>query len=66
VELYATGDLLVLAIEDDGVGFDVARRRTGAGITGMEERVSLVGGRIVVDSELGMGTHVIVEVPLQP
>ncbi|MDH3626668.1 MAG: HAMP domain-containing protein [Acidobacteriota bacterium] len=65
IELFTRAESLVLAVEDDGVGFNAKERRAGAGITGMRERVGLVGGTMVIDSEVGMGTHVVVEVPLQ-
>lgn len=34
------------------------------GLYGMEERASLVGGRLTVESAPGSGTTVVVEVPL--
>jgi signal transduction histidine kinase len=54
----------VLAVEDDGQGFDPEAKSEGAGITGMRERAALVNGTITFDSEAGQGTHVIVEIPL--
>lgn len=61
------GDLVVI-VEDDGVGFDVAEangRPDGClGLRGMEERAALIGGRLTVESEPGGGTTVFVEVPL--
>ncbi|MCS7061449.1 MAG: histidine kinase [Anaerolineae bacterium] len=53
-----------LIIRDDGVGFDVNAARQAAlagaslGILSMEERVSLVGGRINIESTLGHGTEI--------
>jgi signal transduction histidine kinase len=64
VELYKRDDTLVLAVEDDGEGFDPEAKSEGAGITGMRERAALVNGTITFDSESGQGTHVIVEIPL--
>ncbi len=66
IELYARGGRLVLAVEDDGVGFDPGEKVAGAGLLGMRERASLVGGRLDVDSEPGMGAHVALEIPLEP
>jgi signal transduction histidine kinase len=65
VELYERGGRLVLAVEDDGKGFDPAERFAGAGLTGMRERAGLVNGTIRFDSEPGMGTHVVLEIPLR-
>ncbi len=61
---------LVLAVSDDGSGFDVAAAlqrtgdRTGVGLRGMRDRVELFGGRLTVDSAPGRGTTVTAEVPL--
>jgi two-component system, NarL family, sensor histidine kinase DevS len=52
-------------IEDDGAGFD---RRTvrdeGVGLLGMRERLSLVDGRLEIESRPGAGTTIVAEVPL--
>lgn len=53
---------VALTVEDDGVGFDAARRR-GFGLIGMEERVRELGGRFEVDSAPGAGTRLRAELP---
>jgi signal transduction histidine kinase len=53
---------LLIAIQDDGRGFDVARSR-GLGLLGMEERVAHVGGSLHVVSEKGKGTLISVILP---
>jgi len=40
------------------------QERGRLGLYGMEERASLVGGRLTVESAPGSGTTVVVEVPL--
>jgi signal transduction histidine kinase len=65
IELYEHEGKLVLAVEDDGLGFNPNEKAEGAGITGMRERAGLVSGSIRFDSEPGMGTHVVVEIPIQ-
>jgi signal transduction histidine kinase len=65
IELYQHDGKLILAVEDDGQGFDPEAKSEGAGITGMRERAGLVNGTIQFDSEAGMGTHVVVEIPFQ-
>lgn len=64
VELYRRDAALVLAVEDDGKGFDPLVKSGRAGITGMRERAALVNGTITFDSEAGQGTHVVLEVPI--
>lgn len=66
IELYASGDELVLAVEDDGVGFRPAERTDGTGLLGMRERAALVGGRVEIESEPGAGTSVRLTIPLPP
>jgi two-component system NarL family sensor kinase len=59
---------LVLAVEDDGGGFDPTvsptdRRRGGFGLVGMKERARLLGGELEVNSSPGHGTQIVVRVP---
>ena len=62
VTVRQADDRLLLAIEDDGKGFD-PRAEKGMGLLGMEERVSHLGGSFQVESEPGRGTTVRVELP---
>jgi signal transduction histidine kinase len=57
--------LLVLTVEDDGVGFnpDEQTHPDRLGLFGMRERVEQLGGRLVVESAPGKGTIVSAEVP---
>jgi signal transduction histidine kinase len=41
---------LVIEVQDDGAGFDIAGARVGFGLTGMRERVSLAGGTFAITS----------------
>jgi signal transduction histidine kinase len=65
IELYERDGRLILAVEDDGVGFDPGEKSEGVGITGMRERAALVNGTIRFDSEPGLGTHVVLEIPIR-
>ncbi|MCF4995768.1 transporter substrate-binding domain-containing protein [Pseudomonas syringae] len=67
VELTLTmeGDELCLTVSDDGVGFVAATgRSTSFGLVGMRERVLILGGRLVLESEVGEGTTLVVHVPV--
>lgn len=72
VKVIAENDELYLQVQDDGVGFNVdeARQRamSGAslGLLSMQERVSLVGGRLQIDSEVGQGTRIQIWFQLKP
>jgi len=66
--LSAQAGVIRVVIEDDGVGFDVARaeqpgRRHGLGLLGMRERASQLGGTVQIESRLGGGTRIEVELP---
>jgi signal transduction histidine kinase len=57
------GGLRIL-IRDDGQGFD-PKRTKGIGLLGMQERVSQLGGEMVVESAPGHGTLLKVQLPLE-
>ncbi len=64
VRIAQDGDLVRLAIVDDGEGFspgDVPRGHLG--LLGMRQRLDLIGGELRVDSAPGRGTTVEAEVP---
>jgi signal transduction histidine kinase len=50
-------------IEDDGRGFSAGSEGNGLGLLGMRERITLVGGRLDVESSPGSGTTLSIEVP---
>ena len=52
------------SVRDDGAGFDTRFVR-GLGILGMEERVRRLGGRLEIDSRLGLGTRITAELPIE-
>jgi signal transduction histidine kinase len=57
---------LVLLINDDGHGFDLATQRPGHfGLQSMRERATAVGGFLALNSAVGLGTQLRVSVPLR-
>ena len=53
-------------IEDDGQGFDPgSTREEGIGLVGMRERMTLLGGRLEIESRPGSGTTILAEVPFR-
>ena len=66
VRLNCEGDVLSLAISDDGQGITPERRHnaTSLGLAGMRERVRLLGGQLQIEGATGRGTTVRVEIPL--
>jgi signal transduction histidine kinase len=67
VELRRRRDEVIAAVADDGQGFDVEdtmrSRERGLGLFGMQERLALVGGQLVIDSSPGRGTRIHARVP---
>ena len=66
VELVYRNETIALTIRDDGAGFDPgAPRKSGSfGLVGLRERAYLVGGTLRIDTTLGVGTTVEVDIPV--
>jgi signal transduction histidine kinase len=71
VQLGFASETVILTIEDDGRGFDVAdvlgihSERRAWGLLGVQERVALVGGKFKIDSAPGRGTKMTIEIPAE-
>jgi PAS domain S-box-containing protein len=69
IRLVASFPNVLLRIEDNGKGFDVQSRMVAAqnerrmGLRTMEERVTLVGGMMKIESRPEQGTKILIEVP---
>ena len=67
---YSIDNKFVLKVEDNGIGFDIEKKRTqtssssGIGLKSMTNRASLIGAQITVQSTPGKGTSITVELPL--
>jgi two-component system sensor histidine kinase DegS len=63
---------VVASVEDDGSGFDTsdlqsgAVQRSGFGLSTIEERAEMMGGHVQVESRIGRGTRVRLEIPAAP
>ncbi len=70
IELRRDDQSVSLLVEDDGRGFDVAEVRSSPhsdralGLAGMEERVSLAGGQLTIESAPSKGTRVSARIDL--
>lgn len=65
VKVEMTKDSCTVVIRDDGKGFDVNQKKDKSfGIIGMRERVELLDGEISIDSKIGVGTVVLIQVPI--
>jgi len=66
VELAGSPDKLQLHVRDSGVGFDPESvgNDGGLGFVSMRERLSLVGGELLIESQPSGGTQIKACVPL--
>jgi signal transduction histidine kinase len=55
---------LRFTVEDDGVGFDAGKTRSGNGLRNMEDRLTALGGRFQIDSAPIGGTRITGEIPV--
>lgn len=68
VRLWATENTLGVQIEDEGRGFDppaVLRAGNSSGLSGMRERMTLLGGSLTIESVIEGGTCITAEFPLE-
>ena len=69
VNLNLQGSTVGIVVEDDGRGFDVeeafgsAQERRTLGITTMQKRVEMLGGKLELESNLGRGPKVTIQLP---
>jgi signal transduction histidine kinase len=70
IRMLAAHPNLILRIEDNGVGFDVAKRQATItrekklGLRSMQERVELLNGVMTIKSKPGHGTRLFVKLPV--
>jgi signal transduction histidine kinase len=66
IEIAEADGRLEVAVRDDGRGFEPTAPRTGFGLTGMRERVEMLGGTLAVESSpAGLGTLVRASLPVR-
>ena len=64
VGIVMTDDGLQMKITDDGIGFDAAKSKGGIGLANMNRRVQLFSGVFTINSSVGNGCEVLVDIPL--
>ncbi len=70
IQCTAAEGQVTIEIEDDGKGFEPQtltpsrEAGTGLGLTGMRERVELLGGTVEIESAPEQGTRIVLSVPL--
>ena len=66
VTLHEVGQKLIAEVVDHGKGFDKSHQPqgTGLGLYGMNERAELIDAEVMIDTQLGRGNIVTLEVPI--
>jgi two-component system sensor histidine kinase UhpB len=68
VSLRRENGLINLEVIDDGIGFNPATMPTntpdGLGLLGMRERMAMISGSLIIESEPGKGTRILAKAPL--
>lgn len=65
IQLIQSDTILVVMVEDNGVGFDYENMKDkGMGLTNVASRVEKLKGDIQIDSSLGNGTTITIEIPI--
>ena len=67
IQLVDHGNSIVLMVEDNGIGFDVAQQTqfNGLGLKNIVARVKSMNGAINIDSMPGNGTTITAEIPIK-
>lgn len=63
IKLDYTKTALTCIVRDNGIGFDLKKKRTGLGLHSMSERADEIGGELKIKSSPGMGTSVELTIP---
>jgi signal transduction histidine kinase len=64
VQLLQKDDELMITVEDDGIGFDTEKVKTGMGTGNIASRVNFLKGEISVHTRPGEGTSTLVTIPV--
>ncbi|WET00830.1 tetratricopeptide repeat protein [Flavobacterium sp. YJ01] len=66
VELKNVNNVLVLIVEDDGIGFNTKKTKNGIGLHNIEYRAKECKGTVSIKSVKGEGTKLTVKIPIIP
>lgn len=66
INIYLTmhDDYVNLMVEDDGIGFRNDGKQNGIGLKNIQSRVATLDGKITIDTNIGKGTNVIIDLSL--
>ncbi|MYL33962.1 histidine kinase [Pontibacillus yanchengensis] len=65
VNFELTRNAVNIVVKDHGKGFDTSQKKEKSfGLVGMKERVEMLEGELSIDSDIGQGTVIMIQVPL--
>jgi two-component system NarL family sensor kinase len=64
IKFHLKNNTLILYISDDGVGFDLKKKRNGIGLKNIMSRVKKLNGVCFVSSTLNKGTKIKIQIPI--
>ena len=67
LSVHRSNGRLHLRVQDDGIGFDLdqaADKRGSFGLSGMGERVALLGGKMEIKTRRNEGTRIDIKIPI--
>ena len=65
IQLLKHSDVVILTIEDDGGGFDLKKISDTFGINSMKTRADSIGAYFEINSRVGRGTQILLELELK-
>ena len=63
IHLIGHQTYLTIMAEDNGIGFDEKKATRGIGLSNIRRRATLYDGKMKIDSKLGNGTTIIIDIP---
>lgn len=64
INITLTGKRITLIIKDNGIGFDMSKRRSGIGLANIVSRASQFNGHAHIQTAPGMGCQVSIQMPV--
>lgn len=64
IEITKIENHLLMAISDDGIGFQVAKKSKGIGIKNIISRTEACNGTIDIKSKIDKGTSLFIKIPI--
>lgn len=64
VKMQTDGDMLSFSVNDNGKGFDMNQQKSMLGIVAMRERIAAVNGQLQIESIIGQGTTLSLQIPI--